>query len=123
MATKSRAARFLEDDGQVQDPDKLMPDPDASEMPADEEPEEPVDEPAEDEPAEDEPADATKVVEDMDHPDKMADMVGQMESHCEKYLDEDDDSCYTPGTDDDKSALSEAKMHLGMAKKHLSGRG
>lgn len=52
-------------------------------------------------------------------PDKMAGCLAVQESMCDKYMDEEDSSCYTPQGEEEKVAVSEAKMHLRNARSSM----
>lgn len=104
---KSRAASLLEKIKKVNEdetPGGMIPDvkPDLPGAAAD----------AEVQPT-DNQTEAPKLQEGMiNDPEKMADVMKLQEEMCDKFMDEEDDTCYTPGDEDDKKMVSEAKYHL-----------
>jgi hypothetical protein len=114
---KSRAKALLEKVSKLNEedvPGEIKPD-DTPALPNDAAPA-PAEQPGE------QPADAPdlKKLEDLcGQPDGMAQSLALQEGMCGKYEDMEDTSCFTPETDDDKKAVSEAKYHIREARARM----
>jgi hypothetical protein len=60
------------------------------------------------------------VAENCADPDGMHGMADAQHKMMDKYMDQDDDSCYTPGSEEEKEACEAAKHHFGEAAMHMA---
>lgn len=109
---KSRAAKLLEKFNEQDDNDPVTsPSTDQAV----------TDAPGDTSATDDQPHDDNPDAPSLQEPTGMADAIDGMVEMCDRYMDETDTDCWTPGSDDEKNGVMEARGMLNRAGQIMRG--